>query len=48
MYLFYVVAAVTAGIALDWSLFQRFKVILGVFGDQDEVRYRDLPLWRFF
>ena len=47
MYVIYVVAAVAIGIALDWSLFERFKVILGVFGDRDEVRYRDLPSWRF-
>lgn len=42
----YAIAAVFVGIALDWAIFERFKVIVGAFGDDSEVRYRELPYWR--
>lgn len=43
-----VTTVICGGVALDWALFGRLKMILGAFGDRDEVRYRDLPCWRLF
>jgi len=42
----YAVAATLIGVALDWAVFERFKVIAGAFGDDNEVRYSQLPYWR--
>lgn len=48
MSLVYIIFTVIAGLALDWGLIERLKVIVGAFGDNDEIRYRDLPRWRLF
>jgi hypothetical protein len=42
----HIVTAVAVGVALDWAIFERFKMIVGAFGDSGEVRYRELPSWR--
>jgi len=39
----HIVVGVLAGVALDWALFGRWKMLLGAFGDEWEIRYRDLP-----
>ena len=44
----FLAAVICGGVILDWALFERFKITLGVFGDRDEVRYRALPFRRFF
>lgn len=31
---------------MDWAIVERLKLIVGAFGDINEVRYRDLPPWR--
>jgi len=42
----YVIAAVVVGVALDWAIFERFKILVGALGDDKEVKYRELPYWR--
>lgn len=42
----YIGGAILVGVALDWAIFERVKIIVGPYGDSDEVRYRDLPPWR--
>ena len=34
-------------IALDWAGFERFEMIVGAFGDEHEIHYRELPVIRF-
>lgn len=42
----YAVEAVIVGVVLDWAIFERFETIVGALGDDNEVRYCQLPYWR--
>ncbi|MDE0880685.1 MAG: hypothetical protein OSB00_18810 [Sphingomonas bacterium] len=42
----YVIGAVAVGVAMDWAIFERFKITIGPYVNSDEVRYRELPFWR--